>query len=308
MQEDVDYYRIGTIAKLTGISVERLRAWERRYELIPAHREGKTRYYSVEQLERLQKIKRLVDAGHAISSLVDLSDQHLDARLGSRTAGKTPISVRAGIVGPNLIVLEQAQKNPGRLGVEARWSNVAALLDDDLETAGKLDVIVAQVTVLSPEAVHSIRKKTGKTPLVLLYQYATSQQVESVQEEGVPVLQWPVSWQEIEASCAGTADAPLLSQGPVEAVFSDEELIAIGASDNQQNHLPRYLVDAILQLNSLADFALDCADQHRLDGAASTDEGELAEQVHTEVTRARAQLELALQLLVNSERKRSPAH
>lgn len=308
MQEDVDYYRIGTIAKLTGISVERLRAWERRYELIPAHREGKTRYYSIEQLERLQKIKRLVDAGHAISSLVDLSDQHLDARLGSRAGTRAPVSVKAGIVGPNLIVLEQAQKTGGRLGVDARWTNMAAFLGDDLAAAGNLDVIVAQVTVLSPETVHSIRRKTGKIPLVLLYQYATDQQVDSVQEEGVPVLQWPATWSEIESCCAGTAEAPLLSQGPVDAVFSDEELIAIGASDNQQNRLPRYLVDTILQLNNLADFALDCADQHRLDGATSDHDGDLAEQVHNEVTRARAQLELALQLLVNSERHRSPAH
>ncbi len=306
MQEDVDYYRIGTIARLTGLSVERLRAWERRYEFVPAHREGKTRYYSQEQLDRLQKIKRLVDAGHAISSLVDLSDQHLDARLVSRTTSTTPLALRAGIVGPNLVVMEQTLATPSRLSVAARWTNMANFLDDDLATAGSLDVIVAQVTVLTPETVHSIRKKTGKTPLVFLYQYATATQLDSVQNEGVPVLKFPANWTEIETACASVAQTTMLSAGPVDAVFSDEELIAIGASDKQESGLPRYLVDAILQLNNLSEFALDCADQERIDG--SSEQGALAEKVHTEVTRARAQLELALQLLVNSERQRATSH
>ena len=111
VQEDVDHFRIGTIAKLTGLSVERLRAWERRYELVPALRQGKTRYYSQAQLERLKKIKRLIDAGHPISSLVELSDQHLDARLSSRV---TPLpglgTIRTGLIGPNLVALEQRLK------------------------------------------------------------------------------------------------------------------------------------------------------------------------------------------------------
>ena len=40
-----DLYRIGTVASLTGIAVERLRAWERRYDFTPAHRDG-TQYGS----------------------------------------------------------------------------------------------------------------------------------------------------------------------------------------------------------------------------------------------------------------------
>ena len=32
-----DFYRIGSVAALTGIAVERLRAWERRHDFSPAH-------------------------------------------------------------------------------------------------------------------------------------------------------------------------------------------------------------------------------------------------------------------------------
>jgi DNA-binding transcriptional MerR regulator len=306
VQEDVDYYRIGTIARMTGLSVERLRAWERRYEFVPAHREGKTRYYSREQLERLQKIKRLVDAGHSISSLVDLSDQHLDARLTSRTTATAQATLRVGIVGPNLIVSEQSQTVPSRLSIEERWSNMPAFMTAGPELSGHFDVLVAQVTVLSPETVNSIRKKTGKAALVLLYQFATADQVKSVQDEGIPVLHWPASWSEIETACAAVARTSLLTATAAEAVFTDDELIAIGASDKQSSGLPRFLVDAILQLNSLAEFALDCADQDSLEGGSTTQS--TVEQVHIEVTRARAQLESALQLLVQNERLQATAH
>ncbi len=78
---DDDLYRIGTVAGLTEISVERLRAWERRYGLQPAHRSGKTRFYNLEQVGRLKKIKRLIDNGHPISSLVSLTDEQLNERL-----------------------------------------------------------------------------------------------------------------------------------------------------------------------------------------------------------------------------------
>jgi len=61
-RSEEDLYRIGTVAQLTQISVERLRAWERRYGLVPAHRAGKTRFYSASQLSRLAKIKRLSTA------------------------------------------------------------------------------------------------------------------------------------------------------------------------------------------------------------------------------------------------------
>jgi hypothetical protein len=65
MELDDDLYRIGTVAGLTGVSVERLRAWDRRYGLAPAHRAGKTRFYNRAQLERLKRIKQLIDEGQA---------------------------------------------------------------------------------------------------------------------------------------------------------------------------------------------------------------------------------------------------
>ena len=76
-----DLYRIGAVAKRTGISPECLRAWERRYGLEPAERAGKTRFYDAAQIERLTVIKALLDQGHPISQVIHLPAEALSRRL-----------------------------------------------------------------------------------------------------------------------------------------------------------------------------------------------------------------------------------
>lgn len=312
VQEDVDHFRIGTIAKLTGLSVERLRAWERRYELVPALRQGKTRYYSQAQLERLKKIKRLIDAGHPISSLVELSDQHLDARLSSRV---TPLpglgTIRTGLIGPNLVALEQRLKQPPRLEIMGRWSNMETFADDGLDAVGEMDVVLAQVPVLSVESVKFIKKKVATAEVVVLYQFATDGQIEQVQSQGIPTLRWPVSWEQIEATCAEVAGQRPQSAEPSPPLFADEELIAIAASDEDPHALPRHLVEMILQLNAFGEFTQDCADQQQLETVGKdrpATAADLCDHVYAEVTHARARLETALQRLVDAERQRVTRH
>ena len=52
-------YRIGTVAIMTGIAVERLRAWERRYGLAPTARAGRARVYDGHQVTQLRLIHTL---------------------------------------------------------------------------------------------------------------------------------------------------------------------------------------------------------------------------------------------------------
>tara|TARA_X000000950_G_scaffold275897_1_gene362938 strand:+ start:857 stop:1960 length:1104 start_codon:yes stop_codon:yes gene_type:complete len=74
-------YRIGTVASLTGVSVERLRAWERRYGFTPTAKQGRIRFYDAAQLQRLGLMKRLTDCGQAISNLIDLDSDQLQEQL-----------------------------------------------------------------------------------------------------------------------------------------------------------------------------------------------------------------------------------
>ena len=286
-----DLYRIGTVAGLTGIAVERLRAWERRYGLKPAHRAGKTRFYSKAQVTRLTKIRQLCDKGHTISTVIDLEDAQLDERIAAQRNVATEPSI-TGLIGPNLLVLEQRQEQ-SRIDVQARWANLDAFCDecDGIES---LDTIVVQLPVLLVQHIQTIERNHPGARIVALYQFATPKQIALTQEQGIATLQWPVSWQEIEHACASSAGRPLRAARAAIRRFSDEELIAIAASaDADGSGCPQHLVELISQLNAFADYSLDYVD----DAA----QPQLFERIHTDTTHARAQLELALEVLVESD-------
>ncbi len=66
-------YPLRTAARLTGLSPEVLRAWERRYAVvIPQRTPGGTRRYTAADLERLRMVKAAVDAGHRIGQVASL--------------------------------------------------------------------------------------------------------------------------------------------------------------------------------------------------------------------------------------------
>lgn len=85
-------YTIKTIATLTGLTAETLRAWERRYRtVVPKRDEGGRRIYSEQDLERLLLLAELTRDGHSIGKLSKMDNTQLnrltrqnDAADGSR--------------------------------------------------------------------------------------------------------------------------------------------------------------------------------------------------------------------------------
>jgi len=69
---------------MTGISVDTLRAWERRYEAVVPARSDRGRLYSDADVVRLQRLAELVKRGHAIGTIATLADRELE-RLVERT-------------------------------------------------------------------------------------------------------------------------------------------------------------------------------------------------------------------------------
>ena len=75
-------YPLRTAAKLTGLTPEVLRAWERRYGAVaPVRTPGGTRRYRASDVERLRLLKAAVDAGHRISQVAALDVAELKQRV-----------------------------------------------------------------------------------------------------------------------------------------------------------------------------------------------------------------------------------
>lgn len=72
-------YPIRAAAKLTGLPVDTLRAWERRYNAVTPIRDGRGRLYGAPEIHRLLLLRRAVESGHAIGQVAGLSDADLEA-------------------------------------------------------------------------------------------------------------------------------------------------------------------------------------------------------------------------------------
>lgn len=286
MESVGDLYRIGTVANLTGVAVERLRAWERRHGFAPAHRDGRTRFYSGEQLQRLRRIKHLIDQGHPISSLAGLSEEQLQARMQPfGVASKLP--PRVGLIGLDVVRLAQRQQEGAALEVAASWLNMeefTAVAD----AAPALDALVLGVPVLSMQPIEYIKRNFPRTRIVVVYQYAAEKYLRRVADLGAAVFAWPVRWPDIERACSA---APQAAGGLAKRRFADAELAAIATAGKDPNGCLEHLVELICKLNAFADYMHSCsaADEATAETAA------LHRRAQEEASQARARLEAALE-------------
>jgi MerR family transcriptional regulator, light-induced transcriptional regulator len=106
-------YPIRTVAKLTSIAPDTLRAWERRYRAVDPEREGRARAYNQEEIQRLTLLRDAVANGHSIGKIAFLSDSALsellqeDSRTGNQNIGHYAPATQGGtILQPVLAAVE----------------------------------------------------------------------------------------------------------------------------------------------------------------------------------------------------------
>jgi len=90
-------YSIKAVSQATGLSIETLRAWERRYQVVEPRRDGNgRRAYEPDDVIRLRKLREATEQGHPISRLARLAEEELDGLLQSaREASEPATSVRS---------------------------------------------------------------------------------------------------------------------------------------------------------------------------------------------------------------------
>jgi len=90
-------YSIKAVSQATGLSIETLRAWERRYRVVEPRRDANgRRAYEPDDVIRLRKLREATERGHPISRLASLAEQELDGLLHSvREGGEPRASVRS---------------------------------------------------------------------------------------------------------------------------------------------------------------------------------------------------------------------
>lgn len=84
-------YEIHEVAELTGLAPARLRAWERRYEVVrPQRMPNGYRAYSADQVALLRAYARLIDGGERIGDLAARSREDVLAQAEARALDGSP--------------------------------------------------------------------------------------------------------------------------------------------------------------------------------------------------------------------------
>lgn len=87
---------VNTAARLTGLSPDLIRAWEKRYQVVAPRRGPRgARLYGTDDIARLRLLRRLVDTGRRIGDVAHLKRPELEA-LASRTGEDLPDTAPPG--------------------------------------------------------------------------------------------------------------------------------------------------------------------------------------------------------------------
>jgi MerR family transcriptional regulator, light-induced transcriptional regulator len=82
-------YSIKAVSQATGLTVETLRAWERRYRVIePKRDESGHRIYAACDISRLRRLRETTERGHQIGKIAHLSNEELSVLLSDPLIGR----------------------------------------------------------------------------------------------------------------------------------------------------------------------------------------------------------------------------
>jgi DNA-binding transcriptional MerR regulator/methylmalonyl-CoA mutase cobalamin-binding subunit len=127
-------YPIRVASRLTGLSEDTIRVWEKRYGAVtPARTQGNTRRYSADDIRRLVLLREATTRGHAIRDVAAMPDARLLALAGDEAA------IAGGIADP-------ADALPRHARVRRDYLDAARRFD----ARQALDVLSRAATLLSP--------------------------------------------------------------------------------------------------------------------------------------------------------------
>ncbi|NLY26975.1 MAG: MerR family transcriptional regulator [Alcaligenaceae bacterium] len=277
-------YRSGTAARLSGIPVETLRVWERRYQVVgPALSSHGQRLYSSLDIQRLTLIKQLVDMGHPIGQIAGLTTEalslmvktpfHQKDRQDSKRDTDTP--TRVALVGPFISSASvQTTLTEGGLSI-AGFSASSGVATRSLKGL-KADVLAVEMPTLGEESleiVDSLKAACEAHSVLVLYRFAPSRIIRLLRNAGYILSRVSPDPGDLLNLCLTAAHSSVLPlpSGPAGGAGSpppprfDDQALSRFLQRNSANHplceCPKHLVDLIASLGSFERYSADCISQ-----------------------------------------------
>jgi hypothetical protein len=316
-------FTIGTASRLTGIPVDTLRAWERRYCAVAPRRcpDSNRRGYTRSDLARLRLIKQLVDQGHAVGTVVHLPEAALKEQMRALAGLQAEAPEPAPAAESRARVLVFGDGLPYQV---ASWRRELPSLDivgahsahADFERVAldaRPEVLLAELPALQPSAVERVRDlahRAAARKVVLVYAYASSALLEQLRRQGIAALRAPATAAALDKACRlDSAPRPEPEPGQPGADeeapprrYDGEALAAIAAAPTRLRcECPRHLTDLLFRLGAYESYSAACENLDAEDAA-------LHAHLRRATGQARALLEDALACLLRKEGKKGASH
>ncbi len=276
-------FKIGAVTRITGIPAETLRMWERRYGVVrPARGKSQSRLYSEQDVKHLTMLKHLVSRGHAIGTLVDLTEQELQERLLAHTTMQQPATVSGAAeqpvkvcaLGPTLpITLPALVREAGSLDLVGLY-NKGHEFEEGVPLA-RPEVLVLEYGSLQQSAIGEIMERfrvSGAQRLVVVYRFANGATLDRLAADNIETTRAPLSASTLEALCARRRNVPEVAlpapAGPTPRRFSDAQISKIATINTEVGcECPHHVAEILAKLNAFETYSQECEDLNEEDAA-----------------------------------------
>ncbi len=320
---DEPVYRSGAVARLTGIPVQTLRVWERRYKIVgPRQSASGQRLYAPAEVARLAVIKQLVDSGHAIGSIAMLGLDQLRAMF-EQISHATPTPPRhTGLVAMNALPQVRVAIVGEALNLRVADQQLAAVqvvaTSPNAALAGKAlrgvtaDVLLIELPTLQRETAQTIRslaQQVGARRIVVEYGFGSQRNEQELRAMGCSLMHAPLNIEQFEALCgapfAGFRPGELAALPTIDAAaprrFDNKALAELSIKSVKLNcECPHHIADLLIHVGNFETYSAECENSSPADAALHHYLKEVA-------GNARAMLEVALVRVAEAEGLPLPA-
>ena len=312
-------FGIGAVSRLTGIPMDTLRVWERRYQAIAPRRSAQNRrFYSRDDVTRLLLIKQLVEHGEPVGSVVHLPEAELRRQLQAHTelhrASRVSLPMESAAPPATATALIYGDALPYQI---RQWAAELPFLEvlgghtlwADFERAALANPpgwLIMEFPALQAEAVTRLRellRQGGQSRALVVYAFAARTVLDRLRKLGVLTLRAPVTAASLRAACHGDAPEAATSASGVPPApariaprrYSGQELARIAQMPTPLLcECPQHLVDLIARLGAFEDYSAACENRYEKDA-------QIHARLHAMTAEARALLEEALTFLLDRE-------
>ena len=307
-------YRIGAVSRLTGISPDTLRIWERRYAAVtPQRSAGGGRLYRGEDIARLKLMKQLVDAGDSIGTVATLGREELQARVAEIRPTAVPTAplapLRLVVIGEPLAARMQASHDTlTNVKVIASYNSPQAFLVGEVHTDA--DVLLIEQPTLQRETAVQVSDwmtRVSASHAVLVYRFAAQTTLQQLPQSRCSTLRAPADPKSIENHCVAVmGQHPITSRAEADDILAEGEPAPPRRYDDQtlarlatvsttiKCECPRHLAELISGLSAFEQYSLECESRDPKDAA-------LHAYLNATASRARHMIETALAQVMEAE-------